>query len=204
VDKTLSAGTIDLIVLDQAQDERDGPNVVRVLRRIQANLPVLLICNPSDIEGKQRSFPFSICNCLTRPLEDKQLEYAVRNSLRCANGSADPKVAKANGVATSAPQARNGINGYKSLRSLLQSVKQQAEKDAITQALEMTGWNRKAAARLLKTSYRSVLYKIEQYQMCSPDRLSSSAVNVLEHDDAGIGREDHFVRSISEISSAVD
>jgi hypothetical protein len=36
-------------------------------------------------------------------------------------------------------------------------------------ALEKTGWNRKAAARALKVSYRSLLYKIEQYHMTSSD-----------------------------------
>jgi len=55
----------------------------------------------------------------------------------------------------------------RSLRSLIQSVKSEAEKNAISAALERTGWNRKAAARLLKVSYRTVLYKIEQYKMTS-------------------------------------
>ena len=52
---------------------------------------------------------------------------------------------------------------------MVQSVKLEAEKNAIAAALERTGWNRKAAARLLKVSYRTLLYKIEQYQMRSPD-----------------------------------
>ena len=51
----------------------------------------------------------------------------------------------------------------------MQTVKLEAEKNAIAAALERTGWNRKAAARLLKVSYRTLLYKIEQYQMRSPD-----------------------------------
>jgi len=57
------------------------------------------------------------------------------------------------------------ISGCKSLRSMLRSVKEEAERTAILAALEETGWNRKAAARLLKVSYRSILYKIEEYQM---------------------------------------
>ena len=56
-----------------------------------------------------------------------------------------------------------------SLRSLVQSVKLEAERNAIAAALEKTGWNRKAAARLLKISYRTLLYKIEQYQIRSSD-----------------------------------
>jgi len=38
---------------------------------------------------------------------------------------------------------------------------------------ERTGWNRKAAARLLEVSYRTLLYKIEQYHMTAADRFIS-------------------------------
>jgi len=65
--------------------------------------------------------------------------------------------------------SRTGTSGSRSLRSVVQSVKAEAEKNAIAVALEKTGWNRKAAARLLKVSYRTVLYKIEQYQMNTSD-----------------------------------
>ena len=55
--------------------------------------------------------------------------------------------------------------GPRSLKSLIHSVKCEAEQNAIRAALEKTGWNRKAASRLLKVSYRTLLYKIEQYRM---------------------------------------
>jgi len=51
------------------------------------------------------------------------------------------------------------------LKSFVENVKGEAEKNAIHSALEQTNWNRKAAARLLKVSYRTLLYKIQQYQM---------------------------------------
>jgi len=54
------------------------------------------------------------------------------------------------------------------LRSLVQSVKGETERNAIAAALEQTHWNRKAAARLLKVSYRTLLYKIQQYHMSPP------------------------------------
>ena len=65
--------------------------------------------------------------------------------------------------ATAEPQS--GISG---LKSLVQSVKGEAERNAISTALEQARWNRKAAARLLKVSYRTLLYKIEQYHMTPP------------------------------------
>lgn len=79
-----------------------------------------------------------------------------------------------NGVGSSLRPPRGGVCGHKSLRALLRSVKEEAEKSAIALALDETGWNRKAAARLLKTSYRTVLYKIEQYQMTASASLPFS------------------------------
>jgi two-component system response regulator AtoC len=60
-------------------------------------------------------------------------------------------------------------SGSRSLKSLIQSVKGEAEKNAIGTALQKTGWNRKAAARLLQVSYRTLLYKIDQYHMSASD-----------------------------------
>jgi two-component system response regulator AtoC len=53
-------------------------------------------------------------------------------------------------------------------KSLLQNVRGEAERSAIASVLEQTCWNRRAAARLLRISYRTLLYKIEQYSMNDP------------------------------------
>ena len=74
-----------------------------------------------------------------------------------------------NQLPPSLPHARGGTAVPSSLRSLVQSVKLEAERNAIAAALEKTGWNRKAAARLLKISYRTLLYKIDQYQIKASD-----------------------------------
>ena len=68
-----------------------------------------------------------------------------------------------------ASPAGSSVSVSNSLRSMVQNVKLEAERNAIAAALDSTGWNRKAAARLLKVSYRTLLYKIEQYQMRPPD-----------------------------------
>jgi len=47
----------------------------------------------------------------------------------------------------------------------LRSVRIQVEIKAILAALQRTGWNRKQAARLLKISYRGLLYKIRQHNI---------------------------------------
>ena len=49
------------------------------------------------------------------------------------------------------------------LKSVARSAKDEAEAEAIRQALEQTNWNRKQAAALLQISYKALLYKIRQY-----------------------------------------
>jgi len=58
-----------------------------------------------------------------------------------------------------------------SLKSLVKNVKCEAERNAIAAALEKTGWNRKAAAQLLKVSYRTMLNKIVEYNMRFPETV---------------------------------
>lgn len=62
----------------------------------------------------------------------------------------------------------------RSLKSLVHDVRSEAERNMIATALQKTGWNRKAAARLLQVSYRTLLYKIEQYHMRASGSFVSS------------------------------
>lgn len=61
-----------------------------------------------------------------------------------------------------------------SLKSLIRNLKSETERNAIGVALQKTGWNRKAAARLLRVSYRTLLYKIEQYQMHAHESFATA------------------------------
>ena len=87
------------------------------------------------------------------------------------NSNLDLAVLDGNGNGNGNGGQTSGVN---SLKSLVQSVRFEAERNAISIALEKTGWNRKAAARLLKVSYRTLLYKIEQYHMSSPEAPPSA------------------------------
>jgi len=64
------------------------------------------------------------------------------------------------------------------LKSLARGAKDEAEAQAITQALEQTNWNRKQAAANLQISYKALLYKIRQYGIAeakSHHKLSAGA-----------------------------
>jgi len=77
-------------------------------------------------------------------------------------------------VAADTPSGASGLRPS-GLKSLVESVKGEAERNAIATALEQAHWNRKAAARLLKVSYRTLLYKIEHYQMTPPTAGSETS-----------------------------
>lgn len=53
--------------------------------------------------------------------------------------------------------------GTGDLKAFVRGLKGKAEKEAIRNALQLTKWNRKQAARLLNISYKAVLYKIRHY-----------------------------------------
>jgi two-component system, NtrC family, response regulator AtoC len=105
---------------------------------------------------------------------DKELRFEESS----ANGDGDSKarLTAASGSTTvdlrTSPH-EEGRPGPKSLKSLINTVKSEAERNAIGTALQKTGWNRKAAARLLQVSYRTLLYKIDQYHMNASESFLS-------------------------------
>src|SRR5262249_50988850 len=66
-----------------------------------------------------------------------------------------------------------------SLKTLMRSIKGEAERNAIAHALEKTNWNRRAAARQLSITYPGLLYKIQQYQLLPPETHPSAFPNSI-------------------------
>jgi DNA-binding NtrC family response regulator len=78
---------------------------------------------------------------------------------------------KSRGLTSGIAEPMNGVTGTGAsggLKSLVRSLKDEAELRAIEQALLATNWNRKLAAARLNISYKALLYKIKQYQIVPP------------------------------------
>jgi two-component system response regulator AtoC len=113
-----------------------------------------------------------------RELENFVKRYLVMGDENAALGELDRNsgdtsesvyLSQASGLMTGpALGSSDSQDGTSGLKSLVQSAKGFAERNAIAGALDQTRWNRKAAARLLQVSYRTLLYKIEQYHMSPP------------------------------------
>ena len=61
------------------------------------------------------------------------------------------------------------------LKALVRGLKDEAEMEAIADALEKTNWCRKDAARMLGISYKALLYKMRQFNLDSGRGSRSAA-----------------------------
>src|ERR1700690_1055358 len=64
------------------------------------------------------------------------------------------------------------------LKALVRGLKDEAEMEAIADALEKTNWCRKDAARMLGISYKALLYKMRQFNLDSGRGSRSTAAKV--------------------------
>jgi transcriptional regulator with GAF, ATPase, and Fis domain len=55
-----------------------------------------------------------------------------------------------------------------SLRDTIKKIQDKAEREIMSYVLEKTGWNRRRAAKILKISYRTLLYKISDLNLEPP------------------------------------
>src|SRR5277367_925363 len=66
-----------------------------------------------------------------------------------------------------APRAESPAPKEQGLKALVRGLKDEAEMEAIADALEKTNWCRKDAARMLGISYKALLYKMRQFNLDS-------------------------------------
>jgi DNA-binding NtrC family response regulator len=97
-----------------------------------------------------------------RELENFVKRYLILGDESLVRGELETKVEEKGAVSetgkiTNGPPARG-------LKSLVRSVKDEVEMEAINRALKETRWNRKQAARLLNISYKGLLSKIRKYE----------------------------------------
>jgi DNA-binding NtrC family response regulator len=91
-------------------------------------------------------------------LGDQALTSGNGNHL-CPNGSGD-----------SVRKADEENAAFRTLKAHVSSVKQNAEAAAILKVLEQTNWNRKEAARILQTGYKTLLGKLRLHGLESAER----------------------------------
>jgi DNA-binding NtrC family response regulator len=84
------------------------------------------------------------------------------------------------------PRPEATIPREQGLKALVRGLKDEAEMEAIADALEKTRWCRKDAAKMLGISYKALLYKMRQFNLDTPRSKRSAAVRAVE-EPAAVG-----------------
>jgi two-component system response regulator AtoC len=158
------------------------------LRERKEEIPILLKHFMSRMSEQYARPPLPLSQALLQACQ----EYSWPGNLRELNNFVkrylvlgDEKLAvqelqpKNDGTGPRTDSSSPASEGSGGLKSLARSAKDEAEAEAIKQALNQTNWNRKQAAALLKISYKALLYKIRQYGIAqtstSHHKLSAGA-----------------------------
>src|SRR6266567_4350657 len=73
-----------------------------------------------------------------------------------------------------APREEPAVQKEQGLKALVRGLKDEAEMEAIADALEKTRWCRKDAAKMLGISYKALLYKMRQFNLDTPRTRKAS------------------------------
>jgi DNA-binding NtrC family response regulator len=85
------------------------------------------------------------------------------------------------------PREEPPVAREQGLKALVRGLKDEAEMEAIADALEKTRWCRKDAAKMLGISYKALLYKMRQFNLDTPRTRRSSVAKAEESAPAAVG-----------------
>jgi len=85
------------------------------------------------------------------------------------------------------PREEPRVAREQGLKALVRGLKDEAEMEAIADALEKTRWCRKDAAKMLGISYKALLYKMRQFNLDTPRTRRSSVAKAEESAPAAVG-----------------
>lgn len=82
-----------------------------------------------------------------------------------------------------APRPETNLPREQGLKALVRGLKDEAEMEAIADALEKTRWCRKDAAKMLGISYKALLYKMRQFNLDTPRARRNSPPKPVEDEE---------------------
>jgi transcriptional regulator with PAS, ATPase and Fis domain len=142
------------------------------LRERKEEIPILLkqfLARAADSFGRPApqisSRLIQACLSYSWPGNLRELQNMVKRYI--VLGDEDLAISELSGGAASYPAAAP-VEPGSGLKSIVRSVKSEAEAVAISDALQGTNWNRKQAAKKLGISYKALLYKIRELNLQPP------------------------------------
>ncbi len=143
------------------------------LRERKEEIPIMIRHFMRKLSAKYARQPLTMSEQLLQaymehdwPGNLRELENSVKRFLVLGDEKhifAELKAARGNRSSVTVPQANLNVDSVGGLKKLARSAMNEAETEAMGEALRRNHWNRKQAASELKISYKALLYKIRQY-----------------------------------------
>ena len=112
-----------------------------------------------------------------RELENFVKRYVI---LEDDEGSLRELIEMSSARQRTSPRQEVAIPREQGLKALVRGLKDEAEMEAIADALEKTRWCRKDAAKMLGISYKALLYKMRQFNLDTPRARRSPRTPTVE------------------------
>ncbi len=158
------------------------------LRERKEEIPIMIRHFMRKLSAKYARQPLTMSEQLLQAYMDhdwpgnlRELENSVKRFLVLGDEKhifAELKGARGNRSSITVPQTSLSTDSVGGLKKLARSAMNEAETEAMGEALRRNNWNRKQAATELKISYKALLYKIRQYGLSpsqEPERRAKAA-----------------------------
>jgi two-component system, NtrC family, response regulator AtoC len=119
-----------------------------------------------------------------RELENFVKRYVI---LEDDEGSLRELIEMSSARQRTSPRQEVTVPREQGLKALVRGLKDEAEMEAIGDALEKTRWCRKDAAKMLGISYKALLYKMRQFNLDTPRTRRSAAAPAAAEEAAPVG-----------------
>src|ERR1700676_5069559 len=119
-----------------------------------------------------------------RELENFVKRYVI---LEDDEGSLRELVEMSSARQRTSPRQEPTLPREQGLKALVRGLKDEAEMEAIADALEKTRWCRKDAAKMLGISYKALLYKMRQFNLDTPRTRRAAAAPAAAESPAVVG-----------------
>jgi len=119
-----------------------------------------------------------------RELENFVKRYVI---LEDDEGSLRELIEMSSARQRTSPRQEVAVPREQGLKALVRGLKDEAEMEAIADALEKTRWCRKDAAKMLGISYKALLYKMRQFNLDTPRTRRSAAAPAAAEEATPVG-----------------